>query len=64
MSVAIALPVYLFHRPSDSDQRPAQSYKVEVIDGCEYLRFAGSVVHKGNCTNVVHANRWPTYANH
>jgi len=33
-------------------------YKIEVIDGCEYLvtpvKIGYSITHKGNCTNLIH----------
>ena len=28
--------------------------KVVVIEGCEYIVVMGDVVHKGNCTNIIH----------
>jgi len=32
-------------------------YRVIVIDGCEYLEFAGTqpmLIHKGNCKSQIH----------
>jgi hypothetical protein len=30
------------------------SPKVQVIDGCEYIRLDSNWTHKGNCTNQIH----------
>ena len=37
------------------------NHKTKVIDGCEYIQsYNGegwSLVHKGNCTNVIHRHK-------
>jgi len=29
-------------------------YRLQVIDGCEYIQFDRSLTHKGNCKNPIH----------
>lgn len=33
------------------------TYRVEVIDGCQYLTYGWTLAHKGNCTNKIHIYR-------
>lgn len=46
----------------DDKKRPTVSaggifephYSIEVVDGCQYLRYGRCFTHKGNCTNKIH----------
>lgn len=39
--------------PQQQDVSNDTEYSRVVIDGCQYIRSYGSLVHKGNCTNHV-----------
>jgi hypothetical protein len=40
--------------PPLRDPESKISYRVHVIDGCQYVSTTDSMSHKGNCTNSIH----------
>lgn len=63
--IALIIPAITKQNSDPSvPQRPGESYRTVVIDGCQYIEVdAGvaqchvySLTHKGNCTNPIHFN--------
>ena len=49
----IAVATIAVHTESHSVQ-PTIKYTTIKIDGCEYIMYARSLTHKGDCHNLIH----------